>query len=125
MIAWYLYTNALLYAVFAAWCALKLDATSQNLGYAALTASGRTEYLAVYGGLQWGLALAFLLFATKPEWHRLGLLVSLALYAPIVLHRAIGLLRYGPVERMTYAVAALEIALLAAAVLLWFFAKRG
>jgi hypothetical protein len=126
MTSLYLWINALMYAVFAAWCALRLDETSRNLGYAALSNSGRSEYLTVYGGLQWGLALMFAWFAFKPELHRTGLLVAIVLYAPIVLHRAISLLRFAPVESLTRIVAGLEIAMLVAAIALWFFGNgRG
>ncbi|MGI8560059.1 MAG: DUF4345 family protein [Luteimonas sp.] len=120
MPAFYLWLNALVYAVFALWCALRLDSTAQNLGYTALSNSGRSEYFTVYGGLQWGLALVFAWLAFKPELHRTGLLVALALYAPIVLHRSISLLRFGPVEAMTKAIAGLEWVMLVAAAALWF-----
>lgn len=116
----YLWINALIYVVFGLWCALRLDDTASNLGYTVLSDSGRAEYLTVYGGLQWGLGLMFAVFALKPELHRTGLLVAMALYAPIVLHRAIGIMRFGPVETLTKAVAGLEIAMLVAAVALWF-----
>jgi hypothetical protein len=119
MTAFYLWLNAGMYLVFALWCALRLDATSQSLGYVALSNGGRVEYLTVYGGLQWGLALVFAWFAFKPELHRTGVLVALALYAPLVLHRTIGLLRFGPVESLTRVVAGLELVMLALAVLLW------
>lgn len=124
MAALYLYFNAALYAVFGLWCALRLDATAASLGYTTLSSSGRSEYLTVYGGLQWGLALIFLYLASKPELHRAGVVIALALYAPIVLHRMISLLRFSPVETLTMAVAGLEIAMLAAALLLWFMAAR-
>jgi hypothetical protein len=120
MTAFYLWFNAVIYVVFALWCAIRLDATSQSLGYVAMSSGGRTEYLTVYGGLQWGLALVFAWFAFKPELHRTGVLVAMALYAPLVLHRTIGLLRFGPVEMLTRVVAGLEVLMLALAVLLWF-----
>jgi hypothetical protein len=65
----------------------------------------------------------FAYLAIKPELHRPGLLVSIALYAPIVLHRTISLFRFGPVESMTKMVAGLEIVMLAIAVALWFLAQ--
>ncbi len=123
MTPFYLWFNAAMYAVFALWCALRLDSTAQNLGYTALSNSGRSEYFTVYGGLQWGLALVFAWLAFKPELHRTGLLVALALYAPLVLHRSISLLRFGPVETLTRAVAGLEIAMLVIAAALWFLGR--
>ena len=122
MAAIYLYFNAAIYAVFALWCALRPDATAANVGFTALSNGGKSEYLAVYGGLQWGLALIFLILAARPDLQRLGLLLSIALYAPIVLHRAIGLVRYAPGGAMTGALAAFEVLLLLAAVALWFLA---
>lgn len=123
MAAIYLYLNAAMYAVFALWCALRLDSTAANLGYTALSASGRSEYLTVYGGLQWGLALVFAYTAMKPELQRPGIMIAIALYAPIVLHRTYSLLRFGPVESLTRIVAGLEIAMLLAAIAIWLLGK--
>lgn len=120
MAAIYLWTNAAIYAVFALWCALRPESTSANLGFIGLNGSGRSEYFTVYGGLQWGLALMFAWLAWKPELQRLGLLFGLFVYAPLVLHRAISLVRYGPVEPLTKMVAGLEVAMLLAAAVLWF-----
>lgn len=120
----YLYFNAAMYVVFGLWCALDADGTAANLGYTSLSASGHTEYLAVYGGLQWGLGLMFAYFAAKPPLRRVGVLVAIALYAPIVLHRNIAIWLHGPVATMTQLVAGLEIAMLLAAVALWWFGTR-
>jgi hypothetical protein len=124
MTAAYLWINAAMYAVFGLWCARRLDGTAQNLGYTVLSSSGRSEYFTVYGGLQLGLGLAFAWLAFRPELHRTGLLVALALYAPIVLLRTISLLRFGPVETLTKAVAGLEWVMLVAAAVLWFLGNQ-
>ena len=122
MPALYLWLNAAVYAVFALWCTLRLSSTASSLGYTALSNSGHSEYVTVYGGLQWGLALIFALFAWKPELHRVGMLASILLYAPIVIHRLASVLRFAPVEKLTYAVATLEVVMLLAAVAIWFWA---
>lgn len=124
MTAAYLWLNAVLYAVFALWCAFRLDTTARSLGYLELSNGGRSEYLTVYGGLQWGLALAFAILAHHGELHRAGVLISLAIYVPLVLHRSISLLRFGPVAGLTKGVAVLEWVLLLAAVALWFADAR-
>ncbi len=121
----YLFLNAALYGGLALWCTFQVETTSRFLGFLTLSNSGRSEYLTIYGGLQWGLALMFLLFALKPDLQRTGLLVSMLFYAPLVLHRLISLARFSPVERGTLVVAGLEIALLLAAVLLYWMASRG
>jgi hypothetical protein len=116
----YLYLNALLYAVFAVWCTLRWPSTSHALGYAGLNDSGRSEYLVIYGGLQWGLAVLFLLLGNRSEFHALGLWVSLGIYVPIVAYRWITIAVWPRVSGMTLAVAGLETALLVgASVILW------
>ncbi|MFT3807200.1 DUF4345 domain-containing protein [Arenimonas sp.] len=114
----YLWLNAMLYLAFAAWCTIRLDATSQAVGYLSLSAGGRCEYATVYGGLQFGLAIFYALCAWQPAWHQVGLLFSAAIYAPIALSRWIGVARFGKVGRTTLMVGSLELLLLAGAVAL-------
>jgi hypothetical protein len=97
----YLYFNAALYLLFALWCTVAPLSTAANLGYASLTRGGHCEYLVIYGGVQVGLALLFCLLARDSTTVRLGLLVSIALYAPIVFYRGITVLRFWPVSSMT------------------------
>lgn len=123
MAAVYLYFNAALYAVFAAWCTLAPHRTAAALGLATATAGGRSEYLVVYGGLQLGLALFFLYCARLEP--RLGLVFALALYAPLVVYRLVTLARFWPVGAVTLAVAVLEAALLVAAAALWLVRDGG
>lgn len=115
----FLWFNAVTYAVFALWCTVRLESTSSALGYKSLSPSGHSEYATVYGGLQWGLALIFAMFAMKPDLHRVGILAAMLLYAPIVLHRVVSVARHAPVDKLTYAVAALETVMLVASVAIW------
>lgn len=114
----YLYLNAAIYLLLAGWCALAPARTATSVGYATLTRSGQVEYLTIYGGLQVGLAILFAWFAWSQQM-RTGLVFALALYAPIVLFRSIGLLRWWPVETTTLALAAVEWVMLLAGVWLW------
>ncbi|RYH00151.1 MAG: DUF4345 domain-containing protein [Alphaproteobacteria bacterium] len=121
----FLWFNAVTYGVFALLCTLRLESTSRALGYTSLSPSGHSEYATVYGGLQWGLALIFGLFALKPELHRFGILASILFYAPIVLHRVISVAMNSPVEKLTYAVAALEVVMLGASLAIWFLSYHA
>jgi uncharacterized membrane protein len=103
--------------VFAVWCTLKASNTATSLGYVALNNSGRSEYLVIYGGLQAGLAVMFFLVARDAAFHKLGMLISVGVYAPIVLYRLLTIWKHSPVSTMTLAVGALEIVLLIVA--LW------
>jgi len=120
MATFYLYTNAVLYFLFAVWCTVGMSRTAPAMGFTALSNGGRSEYLAIYGGLQVGLAIAFWLLARNPSWHPPGILFSIALYAPIVLFRLISMAKYWPVGPVTLCTAGLEVLLLLIALWLHF-----
>lgn len=111
----YLYLNALLYAVVAIRSTLAPQRSATNLGYLTLSDRGRAEYLVVYGGLQLSLALMFFILARNPAHIRLGLLLSLGFYAPIVAYRIGAALLHWPVSGSALGTIALETLLLAAA----------
>lgn len=115
----YLYFNAVLYVLFAAWCTFSPTSTSNNIGFLSLSSGGRSEYLVVYGGLQLGLAIAFWLLARDHAFWKIGMLLSIALYAPIVLYRIVTVARFWPVPSLTLGTGALEIALLIGAVAIY------
>ncbi|RYG79420.1 DUF4345 domain-containing protein, partial [bacterium] len=106
----YLATNAIAYAIFAAWCTFASSTTATNLGFVTRNASGQSEYLVIYGGLQLGLAAFFAWLAMSPDRHEAGLVFALCLYVPIVLYRIVTLMRFWPVGTVTIATAVLEVA---------------
>jgi hypothetical protein len=111
MVNAYLWFNALLYIGLAIWCTVAPDATAQAVGFTALTPSGQTEFLAVYGGMEFGIGLLFAYFAVSGQ-PRNGLVLGVAFYGPIVLWRAFAISRYGPLESTTIGLAAAEWVLL-------------
>ena len=115
----YLYLNAILYVLFAAWCSFAPSSTSNSIGFLGLSNGGKSEYLVVYGGLQWGLAIAFWLLARDAAYWKIGMLLSIALYAPIVVYRVITVARYWPVPTLTLATGSLEFVLLIAALAIY------
>jgi hypothetical protein len=118
MIAAYLYLNAGLYLLFAAWQTLSPWRTAMALGFETLNSSGRSEFLVIYGGLQLGLAAFFAYTAMSESTHRLGLIFAVCTYAPIVLYRVATVARFWPVKSLTLIVGALELALLVGAVVM-------
>lgn len=115
----YLYLNSLLYLYVAVRTTLAPQSTATRLGYLTLSNQGRAEYLVVYGGLQIALALIFFLLARDAAYYRVGLLVSMSFYAPIVLYRVVIGLRQGPASKAFLGPVALETVLLAVAVWLY------
>jgi hypothetical protein len=124
MLKIYLAVNAVLYFALALWCTVSPAKTAVAQGFVQMTASGRAEYLTVYGGLQVGLGLFFALCAYTQRWQDVGLVFALCVYVPLVLWRVAGLLQHWPVGTTTLAVAGLEAFMLVWAGWLW-FTQRG
>ncbi len=114
----YLWINAALYAVFALWCTFARERTAQSVGYLTRSNAGNSEYLTVYGGLQWGMAVMFATLAAHAAPASLALSISLGLYVPIVAYRWITILRFAPVGATVKGVAVMETLLLVAALAL-------
>lgn len=119
MQAGYLYLNAALYLIFAVLCSVAPSATAQGIGYTSLSSSGRSEYLVVYGGLQLGLALVFWMLARDVTLQRVGVVLALAMYVPIVVYRLSTMIAFWPVAGVTVATGCLEIALLLGGVIVY------
>jgi hypothetical protein len=124
MMAIYLWINAFLYALFAAWTTLSPLQTSSSMGFEVLSNSGRSEFLVVYGGIELGFALFFALTAWNSQWQRLGVIFAVCLYAPIVLYRLITVWQFWPVKPLTLQVGALEVILLIVGVVLLFVSRN-
>jgi hypothetical protein len=123
MTAVYLYLNAALYLIFAIWMTLSPWKTAMSVGYESLSQSGKSEYLVIYGGLQLGFSIFYGLTAASPALQRSGLLFSLCLYAPLVVYRAVTVIKFWPVKSNTLIIGALEVALLLGAIVLSIRAK--
>lgn len=108
------------YLVFSAWCSIKPAKTASAVGFELRSGTGQSEYLVVYGGLQFALGCIFLLPFLRPEFQRYALVSCLIIHASLVLFRAASLLMYGRLESTTYGLAGFEFLLfLIAAVLYW------
>jgi len=116
MIEIYLWANAVIYILFALWCTFQKNQTAKASGYLTLNNSGWSEYLVIYGGLQFGLAFFFAYLATNNELHRTGIFFALMLYVPIVLYRFFTIYKFRPVRPTTLAIASMEILLLIVAI---------
>lgn len=116
----YLWLNAVLYAAFAIWCTIAPEKTAAGVGFTFRSGSGRSEFIAVYGGLEFGVALFFALCAIKPALTPAGVWFGLLFYAGIVAFRLLAFTTtpLATIERPTYILATLEAALLLWAILL-------
>ena len=115
----YLWINAVAYAGFALWCTLFPQRTAAGIGFQFASPSARSEYITVYGGLEAGMAVFFLLGAIRPELRPAVLLFSVCLYSGLVLFRLGTILTIADLSRIVYILFALEATLGAAAWALW------
>lgn len=111
----YLLLNAGLYMLFALWCALKPKTTSRFLGFSLANRAGKSEFIAVYGGLELGLSLFFLVGALYMEWRDAAILFAAIMYLCISLFRIGAFIRFGITADATRVLAVSE----------WVFAVWG
>ncbi len=114
----FLWVNAVLYAVFAVWCAANPTGTANFSGIGFLNTNGRSEYFALYVGLQAAWAVMFAVCAIKPDLQYAGVFYSVFLYAGVVGGRWISIFQKGIASNSVYIIAILELILGAWAVLL-------
>jgi hypothetical protein len=111
---------AILYLALSLWCSFSPESTSQKVGFELIGDTGKCEYLTVYGGLEFGMALVFLLPWLSSSYLRASLLACTLIHGSLVLFRSIGLFLYPNVSAMTYQLAAGEwVVFLLCILLLW------
>lgn len=104
----YFFLNALTYLIFAVWCLLKPAGTANFLGLDFLSAGGKTEYLTVYAGMEFGFAVFYALCGFYPALRPAGLLFSVCMYSGIILVRISCILLIGNPTKATFMAGALE-----------------
>lgn len=91
----YLYLNAILYLVFGTWCAIMPDWTAQAVGFYLPSKQGFAEYVAVYGGLEFGVGVFFLIAALKKSYQIPGVVFGACFYLGIFMFRTIAITNTG------------------------------
>ena len=114
----YLAVNAVLYLLFAVWCVLQPAQTSAFVGLQPVGGAGRSEFFAVYGGLEFGLGLLFALAAWRPGLQTAGLLVAALTYGGIALFRTAAFLTQSAPGGNAWYIFPLEVAMAVIGVIL-------
>lgn len=104
----YLTIVSLLYFGLAMWCTFAPAETSEKIGFTLNGGSGKSEYMTVYGGLEFGLALVLIVFAWRPAMAGEGVLVCVLIHAALVLFRTVSVFWFSDIEPMTWKLAAGE-----------------
>ena len=101
----YLVIVALLYIGLALWCSFQPKVTSEKVGFQLVGGSGKSEFLTVYGGLEFGLALVLLASLAKPETVGFGVIACVLIHASLVVFRSIGFFYFRDFDSITYKLA--------------------
>jgi len=110
----------ILYLVLSAWCALKPQTTARSVGFELTPGSGQSEYLVVYGGLQFALGCLFLRVWSRREDSLRILEYCLIVHASLVGFRTLGFMMFQGFQTTTYALAVTEwLVLIVSAGLYW------
>ena len=120
MVLIYLWLNAAMYLVLGVWCTVLPDKTAASIGFVFAKPGARSEYITVYGGMEFGLGVFFLLSALNSAWREPGLLLGLCLYGGLVLWRIGTFVTIEGITGFPRVAFALEAVLFLAALLLWF-----
>lgn len=115
----YVFVVAVLYLVLAAWCTLQPDVTSAKVGFQLIGGSGQSEFMTVYGGLEFAMALILLATLLPNRDVMDGVWVCVIIHVSLVLFRTVAFFRFSGIESFTWNLAIGEwmIALLGVAIL--------
>lgn len=91
----YLLVQGILFSILGVWCAVKPEGTSEKVGFSLKGAQGFAEFIAVYGGLEFGLGLFFLWSFSSGDSLKAGVCLASCIYLSIALFRTFSLVRYG------------------------------
>ncbi len=91
----YLLLNGLLYLLFGLWCALDPNWTAHAVGFSLPAAQGIAEFVAVYGGLEFGVGVFFLLCAFDARFRLAGVLFGVCFYTGIFVFRTFAISQVG------------------------------
>lgn len=97
-----------LYLYLSLWCSFRPAETARLVGFTLHPGSGKSEFLTVYGGLEFALAVLFLRPLWRADLGRSALETCFIVHAALVLFRTAGFFLFRDIEPMTYQLAAGE-----------------
>jgi len=121
----YLTIVGVLYLSLAVWCSIDPAFTSKAVGFELIGGSGQSEFLTVYGGLEFGIAIVFLMPLVDRHATRFSLSACTLIHGSLVAFRTLSLVMYEAPERMTYQLALGEWVIFLTSVALWFSTCRS
>ena len=104
----YLITMGVIYIFLGLWCAVLPQKVSTAVGFELQPGQGQSEFFTVYGGLEVGIGLLFLIPIFVKGNMRTVLLACLLLHSGLVGFRTMSFILYAEFATITYMLATLE-----------------
>ncbi|TWT66316.1 hypothetical protein Pla123a_47100 [Posidoniimonas polymericola] len=121
----YLALVGVLYAALAFYCSLKPGEAAQKVGFERLGDSGKSEFLTVYGGLEFGLALLLLAPVVRPATTGYALFACIAVHGSLVAFRAVSVAFYRDISPFTTRLAIGEWVIFLLSLGVWWLLRRS
>ncbi|APZ92270.1 hypothetical protein [Fuerstiella marisgermanici] len=117
----YLSIVGLLYLGLGIWCSVSPQETSTKVGFQLVGGSGRSEFLTVYGGLEFGIGLLLLLPLVRSTATEPVMIGCILIHGSLVAFRTAGFLMFADIGSMTVKLAVGEWVILLAGLAAWWF----
>lgn len=106
----------LLYLGLAIWCSIDPQTTSAKVGFELKPGSGQSEFVTVYGGLEMGMALIFLMPLVWSQSTRFAVVGCLLMHASLVFFRTVAYFQFEGIDSFTHRLAIGEWVILLASI---------
>jgi hypothetical protein len=121
----YLAIVALVYIGLAIWCSVQPSVTSEKVGFELKGGSGQSEFMTVYGGLEFGLGLVLLASMFRAETLTFGVLACVLIHGSLVLFRSISFFCFTDFDNFTYKLAIGEWIITLVGIAILYFRSRS
>ncbi len=115
----YLAIVGVLYLALAIWCSVAPGMTSEKVGFTLNGPAGQSEFLTVYGGLEFGMAMMFLVPLLFDKATAFAMLSCVLIHVALVAFRSAGMFLYPGSLAETWKLATGEWAILIVGLVLW------
>jgi len=106
----------LLYLTLALWCSIDPKTTSEKVGFTLQGGSGQSEFVTVYGGLEFAMAIIFMMPWFWNESTRFALVGCLIMHASLVAFRTFAYFSFEGIGSFTHRLAIGEWVILLASI---------
>jgi len=113
----------LLYLALALWCSFDPNTTSSKIGLQLQGGSGQSEFVTVYGGLEFAMGVIFLMPLLWNESTRFALIACLIMHASLVAFRTFAYFNFEGIGPFTHRLAVGEWVILLSSIALVLMSK--